>query len=148
MRTLQMGKTKTKFGDKHDYAVTTGCLFVLVCKILAWSSSARNGFLIKQVTPACLAFTTFSIDGSAVIMMKGIFAYCLSDLTFSSKTCPLIGSMFQSEITKLKCFSDIWASAASPSAASSIFLNPNCIKSFRTTLLTAPLSSTIRMLQK
>jgi Lytic transglycolase len=46
-------------GDKvfalSHYALATDCLFVPVCIILAWSSSARNGLLIKQVTPACLA---------------------------------------------------------------------------------------------
>ena len=43
-------------------------------------------------------------------MMKGKLAYALFARTFSSKVCPVTGSMFQSEITKPKCFSDIFAS--------------------------------------
>ena|SRR5580704_16070982 len=35
--------------------LAAGRLVALVCEILAWSSSARNGLLIKQVTPAFLA---------------------------------------------------------------------------------------------
>ena len=41
--------------ERGSFRFSQFYMFVLACKILAWRSSARNGFLIKQVTPAFLA---------------------------------------------------------------------------------------------
>src|ERR1019366_7160731 len=77
----------------------------LILEISDWSTCALNGLLKKRLTRAFLDSIILSGSDSAVIIMKGKFAKFLFARTRSSNACPVIGSIFQSEITSPYSFS-------------------------------------------
>src|ERR1700692_463906 len=88
---------------------------------------------------------TFSVFDSAVIMMKGVCESSGLARTSLSKSYPVIGSMFQSEITRPYFLPCILASAAEPSLASSTFSKPICLSRLRMMRIMVLESSTTRI---